>query len=323
MNGRRARRFAALLAVVMVAVSGERVSSAGGHPGVVAVAASDRTELPASVLAVRAPDGWRQWWTADQAPPRWGGIHSSIARALAMHPASDGVEWGELTLAGSGEAWRTRVVVVRIDPRRVRLVLDTASAGIHPAWTVSRAPARAVFAVNAGQFGRTYPWGLVLLDGHTHLPAGAGPLVSTIAVDSSGGVRWGSDALSTGGARWAFQSYPTLLRDAEVPMPLRARGSGVDVDHRDARLAVGRSSDGRLVFALTRFDALGSGFGAVPFGLTVPEMAAVMGALGTRDAVLLDGGISAQMMLREPRRTTREWAGMRPVPLALVALPVP
>ena len=239
-----------------------------------------------------------------------------------MHAASEGIEWGELTLRGSGEAWRTRVVVVRIDPRRVRLVLDTASARMHPAWTVARAPARAVFAVNAGQFGRTYPWGLVLLDGHVHLPAGDGPLVSTITVDSSGAVGWGSASLSGVGARWAFQSYPTLLRGGEVPRPLRSGGAGVDVGHRDARLAVGRSNDGHLIFALTRFDALGSGLSVVPFGLTAPEMAAMMGALGARDAVLLDGGLSAQMVLREHDGTTRRWAGMRPVPLGLVALPI-
>lgn len=121
-------------------------------------------------------------------------------------------------------------------------------------------------------------------------------------------------------ARWAFQSYPTLLVSRSVPSPLRGAGAGIDVAHRDARAAIGRLPDGRLVVALTRFDALGGALGFVPFGLTVPEMAAVMGALGATDAVLLDGGISAQMLVRGAEGV-RRWPGLRTVPLALVAYP--
>ena len=73
--------------------------------------------------------------------------------------------------------------------------------------------------------------------------------------------------------------------------------------------------------AATRFDALGGSLDFVPFGLTVPEMAAVMGALGARGAVLLDGGISAQMLVRDARGRPRQWPALRPVPLALVAVP--
>jgi hypothetical protein len=55
-------------------------------------------------------------------------------------------------------------------------------------------------------------------------------------------------------------------------------------------LALGTLTDGRVVIALTRFEALGQSFGRVPFGLTSPEMAAVMGGLGYGDALLLDEG---------------------------------
>jgi hypothetical protein len=48
-------------------------------------------------------------------------------------------------------------------------------------------------------------------------------------------------------------------------------------------------------------------------------MAAVMGALGARDAVMLDGGISAQLLLRErPGGHVHRWPGLRKVPLALL-----
>jgi hypothetical protein len=50
-------------------------------------------------------------------------------------------------------------------------------------------------------------------------------------------------------------------------------------------------------------------------------MAMLMRRLGCRRAVALDGGISAQLMVREGRRA-RLWRGWRAVPFGLVAEPV-
>jgi hypothetical protein len=111
-----------------------------------------------------------------------------------------------------------------------------------------------------------------------------------------------------------------LLRDHDVPYALQDDARGLDVGHRDARLAMGRTSDGELLVAITRFDGLGAALGAVPFGLTVPEMAAVMGALGAQHAVLLDGGISAQLLAGRGRARTL-LSGWRDVPLGLIARP--
>ena len=178
-----------------------------------------------------------------------------------------------------------------------------------------------MLAVNAGQFIATMPWGWVVIDGVPRLRAGIGPLSTALAIDREGRVRWiAGDSLATppAGVATAFQSYPTLLAgDGDVPLALREPGRGVDLRHRDARLAIGGTRDGRIVIALTRFDAMGETAGALPIGPTTPEMAAVMGALGAREAVMLDGGISAQMLLRGGGRVWR-WPGLRRVPLALI-----
>lgn len=284
--------------------------------------------LPPSALAVWTDGSWHEWWRSAAAPPRWTAADPTLAAPLRWRSAADGVAWAELRLAGSGEAWRTRVIVARIDPRRVRLRLDTAFArgGRRAAWTVVVARPEAVFAVNAGQFVRTLPWGWVVLDGRQFLPPGPGPLSSAIVIDTAGAVRWiAGDALADPAARRgavaAFQSYPTLLTaDGTVPHQLRAPGRGVDLSHRDARVAVGRTRDGFLLVALTRFDGAGTAVDFVPFGLTTPEMAAVMGALGAGDAVMLDGGISSQMQVGAGPDAIR-WTGLRKVPLALVAVP--
>ena len=109
-----------------------------------------------------------------------------------------------------------------------------------------------------------------------------------------------------------------LLQDGTMPAALRVAGLGVSVGHRDSRLAIGTQPDGRVIVALTRFDALGPTLGRVPFGLTSAEMAEVMGGLGCRQALLLDGGISGQLMVRDPEGVPRRWAGTRSVPLGLI-----
>jgi hypothetical protein len=238
------------------------------------------------------------------------------------------VRWATLQIAGSGPAWRTELIVVRIDPRRVRLSLDLmlSPEDGHPAWTIDRAPPDALLAVNAGQFLMTMPWGWLVMDGVQRLAAGEGPLSTALAVDASGAVRWiPGDSLATppAGIVTAFQSYPTLLAgDGHVPANLRTPGAGVDLAHRDARLAIGGTRDGALLLVMTRFAALGGAAETVPVGPTTPEMAAILGALGAHTAVMLDGGISAQMVLRDPASgRRRRWPGWRKVPLALIVTP--
>jgi hypothetical protein len=121
-----------------------------------------------------------------------------------------------------------------------------------------------------------------------------------------------------GGVRLAFQSYPTLLEDdGTVPAPLRHAGRGVSHSHRDARLALCERRNGEWLVALTRFEGLGGVLETLPFGLTTPEMAALMGAMDCRSAVLLDGGLSGQLMIAEPGGERRTANGLRKVPVGL------
>jgi exopolysaccharide biosynthesis protein len=213
-------------------------------------------------------------------------------------------------------------VVARLDPRRVELSLAPAFLE-NRRWTVADAGTEAALALDAGQFRGSLPWGWVVSGGRQLLKPQYAPLAGAVVSDSSGAVRIVppgevAAAHARGGVREAFQSYPMLLEDGAVPAPLSEPGRGVEVQHRDARLALGTLDDGRLVVALTRFDALGQTLGRIPFGLTSQEMAAVMGALGCRQALLLDGGISGQLMVRDGDGAARTWPGTRSVPLGLI-----
>lgn len=171
------------------------------------------------------------------------------------------------------------------------------------------------------------PWGWLVQNGRELAPPGVGSLSMAVVFDSSGAVRFvAADSLASardaGRIADPFQSYPTLLTgDGTVPAELLADGRGVELSHHDSRVAIGELRDGRLIIAMTCFNALGDAAAAVPFGLTVPEMAALMGALGCRRAVSLDGGISGQLVVRQADGTRRKWIGWRRVPLGTLVLP--
>jgi hypothetical protein len=292
-----------------------------------ALVAAGMAVLPAvagDVLEVRIGGRWQEWWRTDAAPARWAAPHPDVARAVRWRAAAPGVEWGELMVSGAGEAWRIRVVLVRLDTARVQLRTQTGRGhgGSTAPWTIDSAPGTALVAVNAGQFDERGPWGWVMEGGVQHRPPGRGPLAPALVVDSAGSLHWvPADSIGApvpGPVRDAFQSYPTLLdADGTIPAALRSPGLGVDHAHRDARVAIGMDREGRVIVALTRFAALGEALSRLPFGLTTPEMAAIMGALGCDRAVLLDGGASSQLLLRDGSRT-RTWPGIRRVPVGLV-----
>lgn len=278
-----------------------------------------------ATLGVQTQDGWREWWREDQAPARWSTSLPLVWNAITWDDSAGGVALGSLRLSGDGEAWRIRAIVLIVDPGQIRFAL----AGLRErrrapyAWTIADAPDSALFALNASQFNDNGAWGWLVDGGKELQPPGRGPLAPAIVVDTAGRVHLvPPDSIATvrasGVAATAFQSYPTLLEgDGAVPTALRHDTPGLDRTHRDSRVAFGLLRDGRVVIVLTRFEGLGGVLENLPFGLTTPEMAALLGALGASRAVLLDGGVSSQLLVRLHGREYR-WPGWRRVPLGMV-----
>jgi hypothetical protein len=238
-----------------------------------------------------------------------------------------GIWQSEFPMAPSGPLSFVRVIALRMDPRQVTFHLERASRdyGLKAAWTIDSIPDDGIVAFNAGQFIGGIPWGWLVQDGVETKPPGDGRLALAFVVDSTGVASLVSpDELPAVRTRaWqGFQSYPALLTGAgSIPWELQDKGRGVDLQHRDSRLALGVMADGSILVALTRFTGAGRLGETLPFGPTVPEMADLMRALGSRRAMLLDGGISSQLTVREPGGGLRRWANWRAVPLALIAKP--
>jgi uncharacterized membrane protein YphA (DoxX/SURF4 family)/thiol-disulfide isomerase/thioredoxin len=275
--------------------------------------------------------GWRTWWRSDSAPEVWREPMPLIHGATSWKAVARGAEVGELVISGGSLALRTRIVLARFDPRwyRLELVTPPSQAPGGSTWTIDSANPGAVFAFNAGQFTESHAWGWLVRDGRELQAPSGGPLSMAVLVTSEGEHRFVSietlDAVRRSGvAREALQSFPALLvEDGRVPWQLRGAGAAVKLGHRDIRLSLCALRDGRILVALTRFDNLGRVFGSLPIGLTLDETVAIMGALGCRRAVSLDGGLSAQLLARPHDGAVLRWAGNRRVPLGIEVRPVP
>ena len=245
-----------------------------------------------------------------------------VAPSLAWR--GDVVRWAEWPVQLSSAAVRARIMIVKVPARRMHFLLAANRVGntIAP-WSIATAPADVNFAANAGQFTDDGPWGWVVHNGRELQSPGSGPLAGALVVDSSGAVEivtardirlWRSPLR----VREAVQSYPILLEGkGQPPNALCNAASGVDLTHRDTRLAVGTTRTGDVIFALSQFEVPGGVATRIPIGPTTPEMAEILRQLGAVRALMLDGGLSAQMLVRSGADSA-QWPGLRDVPLALV-----
>ena len=249
---------------------------------------------------------------------------AALVVASAWEPIRPGVWHRIAPMSSAGALVSVQVVAVRIDPRQARFSIahamrDDAASN---AWTIDSITDAGVVAFNAGQFTTGGAWGWIVRDGVEEQPPGSGSVAMAFVVDSAGKpslLEQNEIEAKRGHVRLAFQSYPALLiGNGELPRELRAEGRGVNLTHRDSRLALCLLDDGTVVVALTRVAGLGATLETLPWGPTVVEMATYMRSLGCRRAMLLDGGISGQLTLRRQDGTLQKWANWRSVPLGLV-----
>ncbi|BAH39889.1 hypothetical protein GAU_2847 [Gemmatimonas aurantiaca T-27] len=246
----------------------------------------------------------------------------SAARRTTLRWKGRDVRWAEWPVQLGARGISTTVIVVDIDPARIALTLEIARDGDALApWSLDNAPKDAVIALNAGQFTDDGPWGWVVHRQREWQAPGVGPLSAAFVIDTAGRAAILradeiAEARRRGGWEEALQSFPLILNDGALPPGLCAPGA-VDLEHRDIRLTLGVLPDGHVLLALTRYAGVGSAGNRLPIGPTTGEMATIMRELGVARAVMLDGGLSAQLLVRDGPVTT-QWHGLRRVPLALV-----
>lgn len=254
---------------------------------------------------------------------------SVVAKAPALRWRGDAaLTWAAWPIVLGSRRLSVRLIVVDVDPARIALSLDLARNGddVLP-WSLDVAPPDAVLAMNAGQFTDDGSWGWVVHRDREWQRPGIGPLSAAFTVDSSGRIRISAASVidgvrAAGRIREAVQSFPLLLERGRPPQVLCDTATVLDRSHRDIRLTLGVRADGHVVIALSRYDGAGTFAERLPLGPTTMAIAETMRRLGAVSALMLDGGLSAQLLLRDGVITHR-WNGLRSVPLALVGHRLP
>ncbi|OFX31883.1 MAG: hypothetical protein A2Z07_06570 [Armatimonadetes bacterium RBG_16_67_12] len=121
--------------------------------------------------------------------------------------------------------------------------------------------------------------------------------------------------LSPPGIEHALQGGPRLVRGGEVSIPYDWEGfRGGFYRLRTARSAIGITAVGKILFVTV------DGRGRASTGMSLPELAALMARLGARDAMNLDGGGSATLVVGGRVVSALPRGGERTVSSMLVAL---
>ncbi|MCU0633225.1 MAG: phosphodiester glycosidase family protein [Gemmatimonadaceae bacterium] len=261
-----------------------------------------------------------------QAAPCAAPLSAPVAR-VTWRDSTASMRWGTWAVRVGSPAVPVRLVVVALDPRAFHWALDVQriNGALEP-WRLGAVGDTVAVALNVGHFTDDGPWGWLVHGRRERQAPGTGPLAGAVTVHADGAVRL-HDAPALDRLRGdptiveAFQSYPTVLdASGRVPAALCAARDGVDPAHRDIRFAIATRQDGWLLLVLSRLDTDVPLADRTPVGPTTREMATALRALGATRAVLLDGGLSAQLLVRTEARTMR-WPGLRVVPLGLVLVP--
>jgi hypothetical protein len=255
-------------------------------------------EVPV-VLADRRNWGVRDTFLlADSAPPWVARAAGLVSKDLAVRRAPNPQVVGLLAVRVDMSAWRPRVWG-RADWSRDSVEDLARQAGL-------------AVAFNAAYFTDDGPLGVVISDGVRRSPQ-ARHRAAHFLVGADGRARIvNRKRAPLGDAVQAFQGFPALLSGGRVYAYLRTGGRGFDAWTVDRRTAACIDRGGRLVFLVTDTHTN---------GLTLDELATVMGGLGCVDAMAFDGGSSTGFHIALPG-WSRGLSNLEPVPVIVGLAPV-
>ena len=212
------------------------------------------------------------------------------------------------------------------DPRSVKLVLlDVEPARWQlrvwgrPDWTRGDVAdladeAGMSWAVNGPYFAEDGPLGLIVSDGAVRNRQGT-TRAAHFLVDASGGVPRivNERRTSVAGIAQGFQGFPAVMSEGRTYGYMRTGGRGFSISEVDRRTAACVDTRGHLLLMAT--DTWTS-------GVSLSELATILGGLGCVDAMAFDGGASTSLWLDVPAKR-RHVDGFDGVPVILGGTPIP
>ena len=251
-------------------------------------------------VAVPADAGRRRTWEPADAflTPAWA-------------PAALGLDVADLSLRRPPNPLEVTLVLARVDPARWRFRVWGRPDFSPDSVATLTTEAGLSLALNASYFSEDGPLGLVVSDGavrgrqgvnraaHFVVPRGGTPAVINRKRAELGKLDQG------------FQGFPSIMSGGRTFSYMRYGGRGFDVWTVDRRSAACSLADGRVLFLAT--DTLTN-------GLSLVELATVLGGLGCVDAMGFDGGSSTGLSLRVGA-VARDIANLEAVPVIVGVQP--
>lgn len=266
-----------------------------------AAAAGERVVGAVSALALRFTGGGHLYWSDGESGWQelplallirrdWGPTDAVIRPR--WHAVASGMETAELDVLRPPDPRDVRVVLARVDPARWRFRVWGRADWKRDSVATLADEAGLVLAVNGPYFAEDGPLGLVVSDGVIRNRQGT-LRAAHFLVDHQGSRPRIVNEKKTDvrGVDQGFQGFPSIMSAGHTYGYLRTGGRGFDVREVDRRTAACIQGDGRVVLLAT--DTWTS-------GLSLSELATVLGGLGCYDAMAFDGGASTALWLDVP-----------------------
>ncbi len=240
----------------------------------------------------------------------WPSHEAFLHMAVEFQLIAPGLQYGTLALAREGTENTFDVALLKIDPTQAHLrVLSEASDGFrHTTVRQLLQENGATAAINASLFDTEgQPLGLIIQNGEEYHPAN-GYAGYFVVKHGAPALYINSEGMSTQGVQEAIQGYPTLMQNYRIFDYAKDGEHARDIERRSA-IAV--QPDGSILLLAT--DVLLD-------GLSFYELSTILGALGARDALALDGGRSTQLVIQTPSFRT-SISGYDNVPVAIGVFP--
>ncbi len=256
-------------------------------------------------LEWRSAAGWVAVPSAAARRRAWGPEHAFLAPPWAE--AAPGLELADLAFRRPPNPLEVDVLLVRVDPSRWRFrVWGRPDFGPRPVAALAEAAGLAL-AVNASYFSDDGPLGLVVSDGATRGRQGTNRAAHFV-VPEGGRPRIVNEKRAVlGRLEQGFQGFPSIMTAGRTFSYMRYGGRGFDVWRVDRRSAGCILADGRVVLLVTD---------TVTNGLSLDELATVLGGVGCVDAMGFDGGSSTGLAIKVGA-VERVVANLEPVPVVV------
>ncbi len=302
------RRWARPALVAGALVAGALLALAAGLWGVNAVRDLARWATAGGRLEWYAAEGndWQAITRADARRREWSPDTAFLSPAWEV--VAPGLRIADLPVRRPPNPLSIPIFLARIDPASWRFRVWGGPA-FDPGTVTELAVASGMsLAVNASYFSDDGPLGLIVSDGSARGRQGKNRAAHFVVPKGAASPRIVNEkGAKLGPLEQGLQGFPAIMSAATTYPYMRYGGRGFNVDKVERRTAACVLRGGDVLLLVT--DTLAN-------GLSLAELATVLGGLGCADAMGFDGGGSTGMALRIPGHT-RTVLSVEKVPVIL------